>query len=135
MGDVELQGATTARASESPTDFAARLRGTSDEWAVVLDDAGRPLRWVRGDRVARMSDLGSGGLPVAGTVTVDSSLQEALDGLLSTASATTVVVDRDGVYRGTIGIDDLVAELRRIHHRHNDEGLSDSDPAEQDVAP
>ena len=135
VGDVELQGATTARVSESSTDFAARLRGTSDEWAVVLDDAGRPLRWVRGDRVARMSDLGSGGLPVAGTVTVDSSLQEALDGLLSTASATTVVVDRDGVYRGTIGIDDLVAELRRIHHRHNDEGLSDSDPAEQDVAP
>lgn len=130
VGDVELQGATTARASESPTDFAARLRGTSDEWAVVLDDAGRPLRWVRGDRVSRMSDLGSGGLPITGTVTVDSSLQEALDGLLSTASATTVVVDRDGAYRGTIGIDDLVAELRRIHHRHNDEGL-----AEQDVAP
>ncbi|MFI8695198.1 ABC transporter ATP-binding protein [Dietzia maris] len=130
VGDVELQGATTARASESPTDFAARLRGTSDEWAVVLDDAGRPLRWVRGDRVSRMSDLGSGGLPITGTVTVDSSLQEALDGLLSTASATTVVVDRDGAYRGTIGIDDLVAELRRIHHRHNDEG-----PAEQDVAP
>lgn len=130
VGDVELQGATTARASESPTDFAARLRGTSDEWAVVLDDAGRPLRWVRGDRVSRMLDLGSGGLPITGTVTVDSSLQEALDGLLSTASATTVVVDRDGAYCGTIGIDDLVAELRRIHHRHNDEGL-----AEQDVAP
>jgi osmoprotectant transport system ATP-binding protein len=69
-------------------------------------------------------------LPITGTVTVDSSLQEALDGLLSTASATTVVVDRDGAYCGTIGIDDLVAELRRIHHRHNDEGL-----AEQDVAP
>ncbi|MGX1597501.1 ABC transporter ATP-binding protein [Dietzia maris] len=130
VGDVELQEATTARASESPTDFAARLRGTSNEWAVVLDDAGRPLRWVRGDRVSRMPDLGSGGLPITGTVTVDSSLQEALDGLLSTASATTVVVDRDGAYRGTIGIDDLVAELRRIHHRHNDEGL-----AEQDVAP
>ena len=32
-----------------------------------------------------------------------------IDGLLSTASATTVVVDRDGVYRGTIGIDELVA--------------------------
>ncbi|KAA0918607.1 ABC transporter ATP-binding protein [Dietzia sp. ANT_WB102] len=129
VGDVKLHEGMTARASESPSDFAARLRGTSDEWAVVLDDAGRPLRWVRGDRVAQMRDLHSGGLPVSGTVTVDSSLQEALDGLLSTASATTVVVDRDGGYRGTIGIDDLVDELRRIHHRHNDDDASDREVA------
>src|SRR5699024_8224871 len=111
VGDVELGTTTTARAAESPAEFASRLRGTSDEWAVVLDEAGRPLRWVRGDRVARMPDLGSGGQLVSGTVTVDSTLQEALDGLLSTASATTVVLDRDGAYRGTIGIDDLVDEL------------------------
>ncbi|EFV91369.1 MAG: ATP-binding cassette domain-containing protein [Dietzia sp.] len=122
VGDVDLGEATTARASDDPAEFATRLRGSGDEWAVVLDDAGRPLRWVRGDTVARMPDLRSGGLPVVGSVTVDSSLQEALDGLLSTASATTVVVDRDGVYRGTIGIDDLVAELRRINHRHTDAG-------------
>ncbi|TCW25717.1 ABC transporter ATP-binding protein [Dietzia cinnamea] len=120
VGDVDLGEATTARASDDPAEFATRLRGSGDEWAVVLDDAGRPLRWVRGDTVAGMPDLRSGGLPVVGSVTVDSSLQEALDGLLSTASATTVVVDRDGVYRGTIGIDDLVAELRRINHRHTD---------------
>ena len=122
VGDVELGGATTTRASEDPAVFAARWGGTGEDWAVVLDEADRPLRWVRGDRVAQMPDLHSGGVPVTGSVTVDSSLQEALDGLLSTASATTVVVDRDGVYRGTIGIDDLVAELRRIHHRHNDAG-------------
>ena len=119
--DVELGTTTTARISESPADLAARLAGTSDEWAVVLDGSGRPLRWVRGDRVAQMPDLGSGGQAVGGTVTVDATLQEALDGLLSTASATTVVVDRDGVYRGTIGIDDLVDELRRIHRRYGDD--------------
>ena len=124
VGDVDLGTTTTARASESPADFASRLRGTSDEWAVVLDEAGRPLRWVRGDRVAQMPDLGSGGQLVSGTVTVDSTLQEALDGLLSTASATTVVVDHDGAYRGTIGIDDLVDELRRIHRRHTDDPAS-----------
>ena len=131
VGDVELGTTTTARASESPAEFASRLRGTSDEWAVVLDEAGRPLRWVRGDRVARMPDLGSGGQPVSGTVTVDSTLQEALDGLLSTASATTVVLDRDGAYRGTIGINDLVDELRRIHRRYKDDeptAPSGSDP-------
>ena len=133
VGDVALGKATTARTSEHPAEFAARLHGTSDEWAVVLDEAGRPLRWVRGDRVAQMTDLSSGGQPVGGTVTVDSTLQEALDGLLSTASATTVVVDRDGSYRGTIGIDDLVNELRRIHRRYSDDdepGAADSsDPA------
>ncbi|PAY22667.1 ABC transporter [Dietzia natronolimnaea] len=125
VGDVDLGRATTARESEAPADFAARVRGADDEWAVVLDDSGRPLRWVRGDLVAGMPDLRSGGQPVTGTVTVDSTLQEALDGLLSTASATTVVVDRSGAYRGTIGIDDLVAELRRIHHHHNDPGSSE----------
>ena len=131
VGDVDLGTTTTARVSDSPADFASRLRGTSEEWAVVLDDSGHPLRWVRGDRVARMTDLRSGGQPVSGTVTVDSTLQEALDGLLSTASATTVVVDRDGVYRGTLGIDDLVDELRRIHRRHSDDLPSDGQPFER----
>ncbi|EYT64031.1 ABC transporter [Dietzia sp. UCD-THP] len=125
VGDVDLGAATTARESEDPADFASRVRGADDEWAVVLDDSGHPLRWVRGDLVAGMPDLRSGGQPVTGTVTVDSTLQEALDGLLSTASATTVVVDRSGAYRGTIGIDDLVAELRRIHHHHHDPGSSE----------
>ena len=128
VGDVALGQATTARESEDPTGFASRVRRSDDEWAVVLDESGRPLRWVRGDLVGQMSDLRSGGQPVAGTVTVDSTLQEALDGLLSTASATTVVVDRDGAYRGTIGIDDLVGELRRIHHSHRDTPGHD-DPA------
>ena len=41
-----------------------------------------------------------------------------------------MVVDRDGVYRGTIGIDDLVDELRRIHHRHNDDEPAGTDPAD-----
>ena len=130
VGDVDLGTTTTARVSDDPAEFAARLRRSDDEWAVVLDEAGRPVRWVRGDRVAQMPDLGSGGQLVSGTVTVDSTLQEALDGLLSTASATTVVVDRDGAYRGTIGIDDLVDELRRIHHRHNDDEPAGTDPAD-----
>lgn len=130
VGDVELGTTTTARISEHPSEFAARLRGSNDEWAVVLDESGRPLRWVRGDRVARTPDLGSAGQPVRGTVTVDSTLQEALDSLLSTASATTVVVDRAGVYRGTIGIDDLVDELRRIHNRHSDDPDTSAGPPE-----
>lgn len=127
VGDVDLGQATTARQSDAPAEFAARLRGTDDEWAVVLDDDDRPVRWVRGDRVAGMSDLRSGGQPVTGTVTVDATLQEALDGLLSTASATTVVLDLTGAYRGTIGIDDLVDELRRIHRRHSDSEQTDSE--------
>ncbi len=118
VGDIELGAASTARESESPSAFAARLRGSDDEWGVVLDDSGRPARWLRGDRVAAMTDLRSGGQPVSGHVTVDSTLQEALDGLLSTASATTVVLDSTGAYCGTLGIDDLVDELRRIQHRY-----------------
>ena len=118
VGDVALGEAPTARESEAPHAFAGRLRASPDEWGVVLDDAGRPVRWVRGDRVETMPDLRSGGQPVGGHVTVDSTLQEALDGLLSTASATTVVVDSAGAYRGTISIDDLVDELRRIKHHH-----------------
>ena len=34
------------------------------------------------------------------------------------------MVDHDGAYRGTLGIDDLVDELRRIHHRHTDDPAS-----------
>ena len=130
VGDVNLGTTTTATLSEPPAEFAARLRGSSDEWAVVLDQSGHPVRWVRGDRVAGATDLASAGEPVSSTVTVEASLQEALDGLLSTASATTVVVDRDGVYRGVIGIDDLVDELRRIHKRHAaDDAGSGADPS------
>ena len=116
VDDIPLAQATTARESESPAELAARATG-EDEWCVVLDDHGRPRRWVMASTLNGVSDLRTAGQPADGQVTAGSTLQEALDKLLSTASATTVVVDADGVYRGVLGISDVVDALRRMRRR------------------
>ena len=117
VDDIALHTTPVAAESDSPAEAA---RGLDEQWLLVLDEQRRPVRWFDREELPGVRDLRSGGLATgqADQVTVDATLQEALDKLLSTAAAATAVVNRDGSYRGTVTVDDLVGELRSIKQRY-----------------
>lgn len=125
VADVRLHEAPTALESDDPAELARRV-DPAEKWCVVLDENRRPVRWVRTGELASARDLRSGGEPADDRVTTDATLQEALDRLLSTASATTVVVDPDGRYRGTVGIDNIVRALGTTRERIDHGGREDT---------
>lgn len=98
--DVELHRAPLVREDGSP---AAEHGGAADiRWPLVVDEAGRPLRWGPED--------GRGGGPVH-LVERDDTLRDALSGLLQCDVQYGAVVDADGAVAGSISTGGLCVVL------------------------
>ena len=97
VGDLTLGEAAVVQEGEVVP------RGTG--FALVLDRARRPLGWVNRSRPDLGPDLSS---PI---VTRETRVKDALSALLASGVAVAVVVDADGGYLGTVGLDDITGLL------------------------
>ncbi|GAB2724905.1 ABC transporter ATP-binding protein [Nocardia thraciensis] len=116
--DVDLGMCPTALDTDDVVPLRTALAEREWKWGLVLDAQRRPLRWVSAAQLASASSLRDVGLPVTGTVSRHSSLQEALEALLTESTANAVVTGRRGEYAGLINIDTLVAHLSEMRAEH-----------------
>ncbi len=94
-----------------------RRRLNESEWTslLVLDDEGRPTRWLRPGDMSSGGDLGHDtGLPVKALVEPQATLHDALDEMLVGSVGVAVVVDGHGRYEGILDIDDVMAAIREM---------------------
>ncbi|MEV0342443.1 ATP-binding cassette domain-containing protein [Nocardia sp. NPDC050713] len=118
VGDVELGDCPTAGQDEPAETLRAALADRDWPWALILDDRRRPLRWVSAEHVTSARTLGEVGSPIGQTLSLRSTLQDALEALLAEQTATAVVTDARGEYAGLITIDTLVGHLSTLRARH-----------------
>jgi osmoprotectant transport system ATP-binding protein len=111
---IKLKQCLTARETDSRTALAARKW----KWALILDQRGRPLRWVSPGHLAHASTLRGVGNEIGEAVSIQSTLQDALEALLAESNASTVVTGRRGEYVGLITIDTLVSHLSEMREEH-----------------
>ncbi|RDI52980.1 ABC transporter ATP-binding protein [Nocardia mexicana] len=116
--DVELGQCPTALETDDVAPLRTTLAEREWKWGLVLDTQRRPLRWVSAAQLASTASLRDVGLPVTGTVSRRSSLQEALEALLTESTANAVVTGRRGEYAGLITIDTLVSHLSDMRAEH-----------------
>ncbi|WP_054813134.1 ABC transporter ATP-binding protein [Nocardia arizonensis] len=107
--DIGLDECPTARESDSVDTARAAVGDRST--VMVLDDRRRPLRRVAAELLTGAASLGELGVPVGATVSVRSTLQEALEALLAEESATAVVTAENGEFAGMVTIETLVGHL------------------------
>ncbi len=124
VADVELGTCRTATEDE-PAGTLRTALAEDRAWGLIVDAAGRPLRWVSEQLLAHADSLRGVGLPVTGTVTAQSSLQAALEILLAESAARAVVTGPHGEYVGLVDVDMLVAHLSRTRPEHR-AGVADS---------
>ncbi len=104
----------TMSTSEDAATGVARLDENHQEWLVVLDDARRPLRWVRREDLAGASAVDtSAGEEIGDTLRTDDTLFHALELMVESAAGQTVVVDGDGAYAGVVDMTHLNRAIRR----------------------
>ncbi|WP_227996573.1 ABC transporter ATP-binding protein [Nocardia australiensis] len=125
--DVELGQCPTAVESDSVDVLRTALASKDWPWALVLDKNQRPLRWVSSEHLAHANSLRDIGLPVGAPLSLQSTLQEALESLLAEQTANAVVTRRRGEYAGLITIDTLVGHLSELRASHAD---APADPGE-----
>ncbi|GAA2892207.1 ATP-binding cassette domain-containing protein [Pseudonocardia halophobica] len=102
---------------EHPATVADRLTKAGRTYALVVDDRHRPLRWVHVRELAGRSSLLQVGKPVGDAISTQSTLQDALEAIL-TEGGRAVVTGSRGEVVGTIDITtvtDVIAGVREEH--------------------
>ncbi|MCW0211963.1 MAG: ATP-binding cassette domain-containing protein [Pseudonocardia sp.] len=107
----------TVSAGDTPSSVASKLAQAGRTYALVVDDRRRPQRWVHVRELAGRSSLAHAGKPVGDSVSTQSTLQDALEAIL-TEGGRAVVTGTKGEVVGIIDITtvtDVIAGLRETH--------------------
>ncbi|SDC47649.1 osmoprotectant transport system ATP-binding protein [Actinokineospora iranica] len=115
--EVDRDSAVTASAVDSVADLRTRMTGRGAQWALVLDRRNRPSRWVHARDLAAATSLAAVGKPVGDSVSLKSTLQDALEAIL-TEGGNAVVTGSRGEYLGTIGLETVTAVIARLRDEH-----------------
>jgi len=108
--NVELGQAVTARADADPS----TVEIGDAKFVLVLDQRDRPVRWVRASELKRATSLARIGQPVQDSVSLQSTLRDALEAMI-TEGGRAVVTGGRGEYVGTIDlatVTEVVQQLR-----------------------
>ncbi|MFY0406061.1 betaine/proline/choline family ABC transporter ATP-binding protein [Solicola sp. PLA-1-18] len=114
--DVDLHEAAVTTIGGDEKAAAARARELGREWVIVLDDQERPQRWVDVRDleskpgflrdVSRNMDLE--------VVNVASTLQDALDEMLTSSHGVVVVTGRRNKYEGVVRVETIMEAMQNI---------------------
>jgi osmoprotectant transport system ATP-binding protein len=107
----------TVSEDEHPATVADRLTKAGRTYALVVDDRQRPTRWVHVRELAGCSSLQQAGKPVGDSVTTLSTLQDALEAIL-TEGGRAVVTGSRGEVVGTIDITTVTDVLAGVREEH-----------------
>jgi osmoprotectant transport system ATP-binding protein len=119
--DVELkQDALTAAVSESPSALREKLTKQRKHFALVLDQRRRPMRWVHVRELASATSLATAGKPLRDRVSLQSTLQDALEAMLAEGGRVPVTGAR-GEYAGTIELDTVISTIQQLRDEHSDD--------------
>ncbi|MFF1611053.1 ABC transporter ATP-binding protein [Amycolatopsis sp. NPDC058278] len=123
--DVELQqDALTVTVDESPASVREKLDKSRRHFALVLDARRRPTRWVHARELTSATSLANLGKPLRDIVSLQSTLQDALEAMLAEGGSVPVTGAR-GEYAGTIQLDTVIATIQQLREEHtNDEEVS-----------
>ena len=114
VADIAPRPWSTVRVGADPAEVLESLRRSSHGAVLVLDDGGRPLRWVGADHIKRAEGrpLADIGLRPQAVVGPHATLSDALNELITARYSATVVVDDHGVYQGVVEFDQINEAIR-----------------------
>jgi osmoprotectant transport system ATP-binding protein len=126
--DVELTEAITATDDEAPALLRQRLTEGKRSFGLILDARRRPQRWAHVRDLATASSLADVGTPVSDLVTTQSTLQDALEAIL-TEGGSAVVTKARGEYAGVVEIDTVMDVVRQLRSEHEHDHEAAAVPA------
>ncbi|MEU4669817.1 ATP-binding cassette domain-containing protein [Amycolatopsis sp. NPDC023774] len=119
--DVELQqNVLTTGVDEAPADVAKRLDAQSRQFVLVLDARRRPVRWVHRRELAAATSLATAGKPLRDIVSLQSTLQDALEAMLAEGGGVPVTGPR-GEFAGMIELDTVINTIQQLREEHADD--------------
>ncbi len=113
--DVELHEAAVAQVGGDATAAIQDARAKGREWVIVLDDQQRPQRWVSVKELERAGSLtGISRDRDLEVVSTASTLNDALDEMLTSSHGVVVVTGRRNSYQGVVRVETIMQAMQQI---------------------
>ena len=113
--DVELHEAAVARVGGDAAAAAQDARAKGRDWVIVLDDQDRPQRWISVKELERTGSLsGVTRDRDLETVNTASTLNDALDEMLTSSHGVVVVTGRRNAYQGVIRVETIMQAMQQL---------------------
>ncbi|MEB3372048.1 ABC transporter ATP-binding protein [Saccharopolyspora mangrovi] len=116
--EIEVGEVPTATVDEAPSVLRERLGTRRGAIGLVLDKRNRPLRWATAREAGSVSDLARAGRPVEDSVSRASTLQDALEAILTDDDGVAVVVGSRGEYVGVVDIDTVMNTIKALREEN-----------------
>jgi osmoprotectant transport system ATP-binding protein len=113
--DVELHDAAVARIGGNPDEAIRAARSIDREHVIVLDDQDRPQRWMSLDELQDPGSLRA--VPrdeQLESVNLASTLNDALDSMLTSSHGVVVVTGRRNAYQGVVRVETIMDAMSDI---------------------
>ncbi|KMO79048.1 ABC transporter ATP-binding protein [Mycolicibacterium obuense] len=111
--DVALESRPSVRHDDTVDQARATIAESDCDWAVVLDDRGRPVSWVRASRLRHAGALADAAEHLD-VVSTQATLEDALEAILAEQHASAVVTGPGGRYEGVVTLDTLIDTITRL---------------------
>jgi osmoprotectant transport system ATP-binding protein len=116
--EIEVGEVPTATVDDAPSVLRERLGTRRGAIGLVLDKRNRPLRWATAREAGSVSDLSRAGRPVEDSVSRASTLQDALEAILTDDDGVAVVVGSRGEYVGVVDIDTVMNTIKALREEN-----------------
>ncbi|MGI8865473.1 MAG: CBS domain-containing protein, partial [Rubrobacteraceae bacterium] len=132
ISDIETTNWPVAALSGSHDDARQKLKNSSEDHVLLLDDRNRPKRWVSADDIeSDRVPLKESGWPAVAVVEESASLYDTLDTMVTSYKGSAVVVDGNGAYRGVVDFEAVLQAINSMRPENPQNGSSDREQASE----
>ncbi len=127
VSEIETADWPVAKLTDSHDDVREKMRSTSRDLVLLLDEQEKPRRWVGKDEVEHDdTPLEEAGRPAVAIVEGSASLYKTLDTMITSFKGSAIVVDEEGRYQGVVDFDTVLEATSAMHS-------SEQEGTEQDL--
>src|SRR5687767_14316964 len=128
VSDIETSDWPVARLTDSHDEVREKMRSTSRDHVLLLDEQEKPGRWVGQEEVQHDdTPLEESGRPAVAIVEANTNLYDTLDTMITSYKGSAIIVDEEGRYKGVVDFDTVLEAINTMRPHEQDRHMS---PAE-----
>jgi len=130
ISDIETADWPVARLTDSHDEVREKMRSTSRDHVLLLDEQEKPGRWVGKEEIQHDdTPLEESGRPAVAIVEANANLYDTLDTMITSYKGSAIIVDEGGRYKGVVDFDTVLEAINTMRPHEQDRHMS---PPEQE---
>ena len=125
ISDIETADWPVARLTDSHDEVREKMRSTSRDHVLLLDEQEKPGRWVGKEEIQHDdTPLEESGRPAVAIVEANSNLYDTLDTMITSYKGSAIIVDEGGRYQGVVDFDTVLEAINTMRPHEQDRHMS-----------